>query len=315
MTHINPIHFTQTIVSPTINNSKSERQLIEKNDLVLEKLQIESEKGFSPTSLTNYIYNPIAFYKQKILKIYQLDEVEETIAANTLGTVVHRVLEEFYLPFKNQLLKVSDVLEMKKNSIRKTKKIFNQEYKNGDLTKGKNLLVFEVAKQYVNRFLQQEILLLKENNKLRILDLEADLTCTIHIEGVNFPIKLKGQADRIDELNGTIRIIDYKTGKVEQRQLNIKNWDTLITNHKYSKAFQVLLYAYMYVDMQNISLDNTPLESGIVSFKNLKEGFMKVNKNATTKEELIQFENQLKELLLEILDENVPFVENENLPY
>jgi len=308
-------HFTQTIVSPKINNEKAKRQLILKNDAILKKLQIESQKGFSPTSLTNYIYNPIAFYKQKILKIYQLDEIEETIATNTMGTVVHRVLEKFYLPFKGKFLTTANIVEMQKNINQETKRIFGQEYKNGDLTKGKNLLIFEVSKQYVARFLRQELQLLKENNQLKIIDLEVDLSCVIHIDGIDFPIKLKGQADRIDELNGTIRIIDYKTGKVEQKQLNINDWDKLLTNHKYSKAFQVLLYAYMYVSMQNISIDKFPLETGIVSFKNLKEGFMKVNKSVTTMVELNRFEITLKNLLQEILNIEIPFVENENLPY
>ena len=308
-------HFTQTIVSPKINNEKAKRQLILKNDAILKKLQIESQKGFSPTSLTNYIYNPIAFYKQKILKIYQLDEIEETIATNTMGTVVHRVLEKFYLPFKGKFLTTANIVEMQKNINQETKRIFGQEYKNGDLTKGKNLLIFEVSKQYVARFLRQELQLLKENNQLKIIDLEVDLSCVIHIDGIDFPIKLKGQADRIDELNGTIRIIDYKTGKVEQKQLNINDWDKLLTNHKYSKAFQVLLYAYMYVSMQNISIDKFPLETGIVSFKNLKEGFMKVNNSVTTMVELNRFEITLKNLLQEILNIEIPFVENENLPY
>ena len=42
---------------------------------------------------------------------------------------------------------------------------------------------------------------------------------------MSFPIKLKGYIDRVDEVNGVTRLIDYKTGKSSQyadtRQLSL----------------------------------------------------------------------------------------------
>ena len=57
---------------------------------------------------------------------------------------------------------------------------------------------------------------------------------------------LTGKVDRIDEYNGVTRIIDYKTGKVEQNKVEIVNWEDITTDYsKYSKSFQLLMYAYM----------------------------------------------------------------------
>ena len=97
--------------------------------------------------------------------------------------------------------------------------------------------------------------------------------------------------------------------------LNINIWGNIIKDHKYSKAFQVLLYAYMYTKMNKLSFEDTKIESGIISFKNLKPGFMKVNKKPISQEDMLLFENELKHLLSQIFDINLPFIENENLPY
>ena len=314
------IKIKKSIISPKINNEKELLKKVIKNDEILGSLYKANVKGFSPTSLTNYIYNPIAFYKRKILKIYPLDEIEETIAFNTLGTVVHKVLEQFYIPFKNKFVKKEDVIEMKKNVAKEVSLFFKKEYKNGDISKGKNLLIFEVSKQFVTNFLNKEIELLKQNKQLKIIDLEVDLSANIEVEGIDFPIRLIGQADRIDKLDGVLRIIDYKTGKVEQSSLNLvsknkNDWDLITKEYKYSKAFQVLLYGYMYAKTNNISFENQEIESGIISFKNLKAGFMKINKSSITNKDMQTFEIELKKLLSEIFNKDIPFIENENLPF
>ena len=63
--------------------------------VLLKNLKHYSKSGFSPSSLTNYIRNPIAFYYEKILGIKQHEDVEESVALNTLGTIIHNTLEDF----------------------------------------------------------------------------------------------------------------------------------------------------------------------------------------------------------------------------
>ncbi len=306
----------KSIVSPKLNNTITELILIEKTSTIHNKLKDLAVKGISPTTLTNYIYNPIEFYKNKILSIKSIQELEETIAANTLGTVIHKTLEELYKPYINTFLKVDAIALMQKISEDIIKKYFKLVYKNGDITSGKNLLTFEVSKHYINTFLKQELKLLKTGKRLKILALEIDLETSIKIKNSSYPIKIRGQADRIDELDGVIRIIDYKTGKVEQKNLNIENWDLITTDYKkYSKSFQVLMYAYMYIKTNNIHLERKRLESGIISFKNLKSGYLKVNKKSITEFEINNFEMELFSLIEEIYDPEKPFIENENLPF
>ena len=304
------------IVSPKLVNSKSVRKTISKNKGIFERLKTLAQQGFSPTALTAYMYNPIEFYQQKILGVRAYDDIEETVAANTLGTIIHKTLESFYVPLRGQFLQKQHIETMQEETPSEVKKWFRKEYTNGDISSGKNLLIYNVAQQFIQNFLKQEIELLQQGKQLKILELEYSLHAEIQVDGIDFPIQLKGEADRIDELDGVIRIVDYKTGKVSQADLNIRDWELLTTDYKkYSKSFQVLMYAFMYADMNDIDVNIQPMESGIVSFKNLGAGFLKVNKKVVLQEDMLQFKNELKRLLVEIYNPEISFVETENLPF
>ena len=78
-------------------------------------------------------------------------------------------------------------------------------------------------------------------------------------------VLIKGNVDRIEERNGLIRIIDYKTGKVEGRNLTLKSWDYLMDDIKNDKIIQVLAYTFIF----NNDSDKL-VEAGVISFKNMK---------------------------------------------
>jgi len=199
-------------------------------------------------------------------------------------------------------------------------KYFKKHYIKGNIETGKNKLIFEVSKNHINRFLNQELQLLKDKKQLKILAIEKELATEIKMDGVNFPIKLKGIVDRIDELDGLVRIIDYKTGKVENKQLKIADFSVIKDDYKYSKAVQVMLYSYLFMEAEkNINL---PVQSGIISFKNLNAGFLKMNfsenrspDNLVTITRLNDFMLEIENLIIEILNPEIPFIQNKDLPF
>lgn len=304
------------IVSPSVVSSSSEVKEIEKNELILEKLQQLAKDGISPSALATYLYNPVQFYKQKVLKIREFDEVEEEVAFNTLGTVVHDTLEDLYKPYIGKFLTTEAIVAMQKKVDFLVGKYFAKHFKNGDLSTGKNRLIFEVAIRFVENFLQQEKTLVSDaNNALKIIATEENLSAEITIDGIDFPIKLHGQVDRVDELNGVTRIIDYKTGMVKASDLKIVDFNDM-HDYKYSKAIQVLLYAYLYSESKNVA-KSKPLEAGIFSFKNLNSGFLQLNFSSNyrkldtqvSEEKLTEFISELKVLLQEIYAKEKPFTE------
>lgn len=301
------------VVSPTVQKTDNTLKEISKNEAIIEKLKILAEKGFSASTLNNYILNPLEFYKQKIIRIKEIEEVEETIAANTLGTIIHKTLEAFYKPYIGKYITKEILATMKGAISTEVKKWFEIEFNNGNISTGKNLLIYNVAQQFVSNFLNQELDVIKKGHQLKIIALEKSLEITLTIEGLDFPVRFIGEADRIDELNGITRIIDYKTGKVEQKDLNIKDWSQLTKDYKkYNKSFQVLFYALLYTKSHQIDVEKHPLESGIISFKKLKSGFLKVNKAPITNDDLDNFTVELKQLVLDIFDANIPLLEKES---
>lgn len=310
------------IVAPKIVSDNITLKEIKKENSILEQLKEMAKKGISPSALTNYLYNPIAFYKQKVLKIKEFEDVEETVAYNTLGTVVHNTLDELYTPFVDKFLNVGAIEKMQNHSKECVKKYFKEEFKNGDVSTGRNRLIFEVANRFVTNFLNQEKSLVKDkNNKLKILATEENLATEIEIEGIDFPIKIHGQVDRVDELNGTLRIIDYKTGMVSNSNLKVPDFDNL-REEKHHKAIQVLLYAFLYTKSKKHNF-NQPLEAGIYSFKNLNSGFLPVDFSSNyrkpnleiTSERLEDFINEVKSYIQEIYNLEVDFIEPADLKY
>ncbi len=86
----------------------------------------------------------------------------------------------------------------------------------------------------------------------------------------NQEIKIRGKIDRIDEINNTLRIIDYKTGKkIYARELRLKNKEELF-EEKGIYNLQLIVYAAAIYD----EFENNNLKTGIISLKNRKEGFL-----------------------------------------
>lgn len=306
------------VVSPKIPSIPKDVKEIEKTQAIMAQLKHVAKEGFSPSSLTNYIRNPMDFYYEKILGVKTFDEIEETVASNTLGSIVHNTLEELYTPFKDRFLAQDDIKKAIVLIEPTVKKHFKNLFKGGDIETGKNLIVFEIAKRYVSNFLNKELETLNNDNTVKIIALEEKIETELDIPGLDFPVVLKGTVDRIDEYNGVVRIIDYKTGKVLQNQIEIVDWNTILTDYeKYSKSFQVLSYAYLLNSKYKFS---KPIEGGIISFKNLQgDYFLKFAKKETTRsrtktqlitrEILESFFVQLKKLILEICNSDIPFIE------
>ena len=300
------------IYNAVIPEKANQPMVIPKSESVMARLKEIAENGFSPTTLTSYIRNPIQFYFQRILKIREVEEVEENIALNTLGTIIHETLKSMYDPFIGKFISENDILSCIKIIDAEVMKQFKLEYKEGEIKKGRNLLAFEVAKRNVSNFLKVELESILSGDAIKILALEQRYERTFEHPSLPFPIKIGGSVDRIELRNGVLRIIDYKTGRVDKGTVTLSTWTDLTKDTVNEKIIQVLAYAFMY---QEMALEHT-MEAGIISFKNLKSGFLpftfKEGKELNTiisKETIDQYLEQITFLLVEIFDQNIPFEE------
>ncbi len=308
------------IVNPKLPQPDPGLAQITKTPDVMHIIEERAKNGFSPSALLLYIRNPIDFYKRYVLGIKDPDEMEEEITPSTLGTIVHESMRELYEPFMGRFLKSDELKSVLKQLEPTVEKYFNQFFKEGEIQSGKNLIIFEVAKQFIRNFIAKEIEQLKSGAEIEILGLEMNIDCSLVTEGRSKPVKLIGQIDRVDRFNGVIRIIDYKTGRVELNQLEIVNWEDITSDYaKFNKSFQLLTYAYMFNQNRPEIKD---FESGIYSFKNMKGGFLRFSKKdrsgvGAKKESqlnskvLSSFKMELDQLISEICDPELDFIEKQ----
>ncbi|WP_339650401.1 PD-(D/E)XK nuclease family protein [uncultured Maribacter sp.] len=317
LTDENRTDIKEYIATPKIQSVTRENETISKSKSLITLIQEKANKGFSPSSLSNYIRNPIDFYKQNLLNINDVLQVEETLAPNTFGTIVHDSLEELYTPLVGKNLTVALLNGIKKNIPQIVSHNFEKTYKEGNISSGKNYISFHVILKYIQTFIDAEIALIA-NHKIKIIALEQSLEIPFHINGLDFPIKIKGKLDRVDEFDGITRIIDYKTGKVERRNVEIMDWETLSGEYQYSKAFQLLCYGLMF--FKTYPSEHLSIQAGIISLKNFAEGTLLfaqkesargAKNHIITKEVISEFEQILGQLITEICNPDIPFIEKE----
>lgn len=289
--------------------------LISKNAFVESKLLSLTQNGLSPSLLNTYRDCSLKFYFKYIAGLEETDDPEEGIDTASFGTVIHAVLEKNYTSFVGHTIDAQKLKHEFKDLLVKVENEFRVLQVNGDLTLGTNLLNVKVAEKYLQEFLATELKLLsdlkKEGAALKLMHLEKELAASIEVNGT--PIKLKGKADRIDQIGNITRIIDYKTGNVDASQaLKINDWEAL-RDQKFNKGFQLLMYAYLWSKTESAS--NFELHSGIYSLRSLSKGLMLVSLNGAynlNDELLQQFENEVKVLLQEMLDRNQVFSQTSN---
>lgn len=318
---------TSQVLSMAIPAQDAAPLTVAKSPEVLQRISAFMQAGVSPSALNTFIRCPLDFYYSYLLRLPETEEVEETIEAATLGTIVHEVLEAFYEPFCGKQLSAEIVRGFSTRIESEVHQRFEQRFDAQDLSYGKNLLIIKVAIRFLENFLEQEAVQLEtlaaDGQTLTILATEQELDHELELvlpgqENEVQKVLLKGHADRIDQIGDTIRVIDYKTGKVAARELLVDDEETLFADADKRKSLQLFLYALLYAKKHE-NLAVLKLQSGIISFRNLSSGFMPVgikNRSALLDADLLSsIESHLKVLIGSMYDLEAHFAHNEDSEY
>lgn len=270
---------------------------ISKDTDILKRIAAKAKSGFSASALNVYRNCSLKFYFREILKLEESGKIASEIEFNIFGNAIHEVLEDLYKQFVGVLIN-PDILKQEIKQIdRLLKNAFHENYKGGNIVTGKNYLIFEVAKKYIEQFIKAEIEDPSTASK-EIVSLEEKIEIRFQVEDND--VALKGYLDRIEKLqDGTIRIIDYKTGRVEPNDLALKDWDE-IADKKKDKLFQLLFYAFLY--QKKYEPDHTP-ELGLYSLRMRSYGLMEPKLPGAGN----YFEAYLTGLIHEIFDPSLSF--------
>lgn len=310
----------QVMTLPPVGKTGDNVIIAEKTEVVMQQLHKMAEKGFSPSALNTYKNCKLQFYFQYAERLAESDEVQETMEADTFGTMIHAVLEELYKEKEGQEITVDDVSAMKQRVAGLTQKAFENVYKSEEVATGKNLVSLRIAQRYVERFLEKEIEFLEKGNVVQLLKTEDQLSGSVNVNGLS--VNLRGTADRIDKLNNRIiRIIDYKTGKTAAKEITVKELAELPVSPDLNKAFQLFFYAWLfYKNDEGRVTGEEKIQAGIISFKDLNAGLKALKlDNGELKTELLDehvfplFEEALQQLLSDVFSNATTFTQTEDM--
>lgn len=279
---------------------------VSKTPVVLARLE-QWKKKVSASHLTSYLYNPIDFYLSKILNTSESDEIEEELSVRNYGNLVHYTLQDVYEVLKGKVLKENDLKQSIAAIDQYIESAINKlKHQPEFYEKGMNFIHKAIAKKVITNILDYDLDLVKTGNTLEILDIEK------RFEGVDFSldeqdkISFFGFIDRIDRLNGTLRIIDYKTAKIKNLVVKIDEdkADEYFHNNDRKQALQLCIYQYV---VQNLpEFWGFPIETGIWSFAEAKKGVISLQ---FEKGDIDVAMKSVKSLIEEILNPDVNFIE------
>ena len=308
-----PHKMEHIVIENTSEPILQEPIIIEKTEKVLEKLN-EWKSRISASHLISYLYNPIDFYLNNILKARETEEIEEELSQRNYGNLVHYALDKLYKGKKGKILKASDIEDLKPEIDSAINSAIAKLKHQPELyERGMNYIHKSMAAKVVEHILDYDLGLIKAGNSLEIISLENSINAEFLMEENGEKINFIGYIDRIDRLNGVVRVIDFKTAKAKNLSVKPKEekLEDFMSSADSKQALQLSIYAYMVLHNEKFSVNQ--LQCGIWSFAEIGKGVqtLKLYDNENIDNENVSIcMNSIKNIILEILNPEIPFKEN-----
>ncbi len=253
--------------------------------------------ALSPSAINQYISCPLRFYLSHVAGLWEKEDKQETLEAGVLGKVLHLAMELIYAG-KSEL-QAEDFKAFHSMVLPKVNQAIAQEFTNPDDLEGKNLLLRNVIVELVHQVLRHD----EKQVPIRLLSLEQKYYQPFALSDGR-TVMLKGVIDRLEEQGGSLRVIDYKTGKVDSKVL--KNMNDLFTDPARKEDFQTVCYAFMVSRKHS----GRPVEVSLITLKAMSKGSKKFNQGKPLQpDDFSAFESGLRGLLDSLFDPKVPFVQ------
>ena len=263
----------------------------------------------SASSLNSYLKCPAQFYYKTVKKLDTPEEVAESMDSSMIGNVFHHTMYALYIG--KDIVTADDIKAMRADEKRLKALVranILEEMHSVEVT-GRNLVTEQIILDYVNRTLEYDEKLLRDSKSpgFRILGLEKPRETDF--EG----FRIIGYIDRMDSyLPGKVRIVDYKTGKVEDD-------DILITDANAQKVADKLfgpsntgrpkialqLFVYGLLAEADPKFKGQTMVNSIYSTGHLFTSPLQDMEQSAEFFRIVK--DRLKDLLAEITDTSVPF--------
>ena len=205
---------------------------------------------FSPSALNYYLDCPLKFYYRYVAGLSAPDEVSAEIDSATFGSIFHYAAEHIYkdLPTHGKVINKEALETLLRNEVKLQdyvdtafkKLFFNVPQNEKPEYNGVQLINSAVIARYLKQLLQNDL----RYAPFTFIASEMEVDEPIDIQTPKGVIKSRigGIIDRMDSKDGTLRIVDYKTGGDADTPPHVES--LFIPDKKRSNyVFQTFLYA------------------------------------------------------------------------
>lgn len=271
----------------------------------------------SASSLKDYIACPAKFYYNRVRGLKPLDELSESLDAGMIGNVFHATMQTLYTVDGGMLTKsYLESLYKDRTRVRNcVRDLICKELKTDEVV-GRNLVFEDIICRYVHQVVHRDIEMMNDKriDHIDILGLELKVN-DYDLDGFKFVCVV----DRLDKLpSGGVRVVDYKTGKVLDDDINVSDKNASETANKLFSSETasgdrpvIALQMYLYDE----AVKQSPSVRGLVCGEAMSNSVYSVSRLFKQCVETVpyseEFAQELKThvsaLLREMTDETVPF--------
>ena len=279
---------------------------------------------FSPSALNYYLDCPLKFYYIYVAGLSAPDEVSAEIDSATFGSIFHQAAENVYkdLTAHGKVINKETLEALLRNDVKLQeyvdsafkKLFFNVPQDEKPEYNGVQLINAAVIVRYLKQLLQNDL----RYTPFTYVASEKWVDEPISIQTPKGVIKSRigGIIDRLDSKDGTLRIVDYKTGGDADTPPNVES--LFIPDKKRSNyVFQTFLYAAIMCRKQTLKVAPSLLYIHRAATETyspvIQMGEPRKQKEAVEDFSIYEteFRERLQVLLEEIFNPEIPFTQTE----
>ncbi len=283
-------------------------------------LSYNPKAKLSPSALNCYLDCPLRFYLKYVADLKTPEEVSAEIDSATFGSIFHKTAEYIYsdLTARNKMIVKEDIEGLLKDDIRLENYVdkafkelfFHIPQEEKPEYNGTQLINSAVIVRYIKQLLKHDLKYAPFT--FEGTELPVNEKITIQTSKGEFHSRIGGYIDRLDSKDGTLRIVDYKTGGKADTPANVAS--LFIPDKKRSNyVFQTFLYAAIMSRKQSLKVAPSLLYihraasdnySSVVCLKEPRKPEIPVTDFSVYEQE---FREELQKLLTEIFSPETNF--------
>lgn len=280
----------------------------------------------SPSALNAYLDCRLRFYYRYVAGLKTPDEVSAEIDSALFGTIFHLSAQLVYteLTANGNMIQKEDLERLLRDEVKLQsyvdrafkKELFKVAPEEKPEYNGVQLINSKVILSYLKQLLRNDL----QYTPFEMVAMEKKVSeeMTIQTGQGPFTLRLGGTIDRMDAKEGTLRIVDYKTGGSPKTPANIEQLFTP-SETRPNYIFQTFLYAAIMSRKQSLMVAPALLYihraasesySPVIEMGEPRKPKIPVNNFAFFEDE---FRERLQALLEEVFDEKEAFMQTKDI--